>query len=224
MSRCFLFSSAKPMIRALTGCPLPSTTLLPILHPTWALLTLTLLKSTSDSGTLVRCPETPRQGCQKFPGNVLGWIMSPHWPVQEGSEPTALVGWNQVGPAAPPQHFPPPSSRYNGPNLVLKYDRAQKRLVNIAVDERSSPYYALRDRQGNAIGVTACDIDGDGREEIYFLNTNNAFSGKGCGPWAFPRKEAPTFLLPSPGYSHQLPQGQALPPLGPRFVPAMTQQ
>ncbi|NP_001178218.2 cartilage acidic protein 1 isoform 1 precursor [Bos taurus] len=66
---------------------------------------------------------------------------------------------------------------YNGPNLVLKYDRAQKRLVNIAMDERSSPYYALRDRQGNAIGVTACDIDGDGREEIYFLNTNNAFSG-----------------------------------------------
>ncbi|XP_040600236.1 cartilage acidic protein 1 isoform X3 [Mesocricetus auratus] len=66
---------------------------------------------------------------------------------------------------------------YNGPNLVLKYNRAQKQLVNIAVDERSSPYYALRDRQGNAIGVTACDIDGDGREEIYFLNTNNAFSG-----------------------------------------------
>ncbi|XP_043375328.1 cartilage acidic protein 1 isoform X1 [Dermochelys coriacea] len=66
---------------------------------------------------------------------------------------------------------------YNGPNLVLKYDRARQRLVNLAPDERSSPYYALRDRQGNAIGVTACDIDGDGREEIYFLNTNNAFSG-----------------------------------------------
>ena len=147
--------------------------------------------------------------------------MSPPWPVQEGSEPTALVGWNQVGPATPPQHSPPPSCRYNGPNLVLKYARAQKRLVNIAVDERSSPYYALRDRQGNAIGVTACDIDGDGREEIYFLNTNNAFSGKGCGPWAFP---APTFLLPSPGYSHWLLQAQALPPPGPRFVPAMTQQ
>ncbi|KAI4874249.1 hypothetical protein NFI96_028430 [Prochilodus magdalenae] len=66
---------------------------------------------------------------------------------------------------------------YNGPNLVLKYDKINKRLVNIAVDNRSSPYYALRDRQGNAIGVTACDIDGDGREEIYVLNTNNAFSG-----------------------------------------------
>ncbi|NWU49271.1 CRAC1 protein, partial [Dromas ardeola] len=66
---------------------------------------------------------------------------------------------------------------YNGPNLVLKYDKARGRLVNVAEDERGSPYYALRDRQGNAIGVTACDIDGDGREEVYFLNTNNAFSG-----------------------------------------------
>lgn len=84
------------------------------------------------------------------------------------------------GPSHSPSKSSPCSfSRYNGPNLVLKYDRAQKRLVNIAADERSSPYYALRDRQGNAIGVTACDIDGDGREEIYFLNTNNAFSGEG---------------------------------------------
>lgn len=68
--------------------------------------------------------------------------------------------------------------RYNGPNLVLKYDRTQNKLVNIALDNRDSPYYALRDRAGNAIGVTACDVDGDGREEIYFLNTNNAYSGK----------------------------------------------
>lgn len=72
------------------------------------------------------------------------------------------------------------SLRYNGPNLVLKYDRTQNRLVNIAIDDRNSPYYALRDRAGNAIGVTACDVDGDGREEIYFLNTNNAYSGKLC--------------------------------------------
>lgn len=67
---------------------------------------------------------------------------------------------------------------YNGPNLVLKYDSALGRLVNIAVDDPSSPYYALRDTAGNAIGVTACDLDGDGREEIYFLNTNNAYSGR----------------------------------------------
>lgn len=63
---------------------------------------------------------------------------------------------------------------------MLKYNKALGRLVNVAVDERDSPYYALRDRQGHAIGVTACDIDGDGREEIYFLNTNNAFSGEPC--------------------------------------------
>lgn len=96
-----------------------------------------------------------------------------------------------------PSPFP---CRYNGPNLVLKYDRAQKRLVNIAVDERSSPYYALRDRQGNAIGVTACDIDGDGHEEIYFLNTNNAFSGKGWGLGPLP----PTCYVQAP------PRGRAL--------------
>ena len=35
-----------------------------------------------------------------------------------------------------------------------------------------SPYEALMDTPGNAIGVAACDLDGDGREEIYFLNTN----------------------------------------------------
>lgn len=70
------------------------------------------------------------------------------------------------------------SRRYNGPNLVLKYDRTLNKLVNIAIDDSNSPYYALRDRAGNAIGVTACDVDGDGREEIYFLNTNNAYSGK----------------------------------------------
>lgn len=67
--------------------------------------------------------------------------------------------------------------RYNGPNLVLKYNHTLNRLVNIAIDDPNSPFSALRDSAGNAIGVTACDVDGDGREEIYFLNTNNAYSG-----------------------------------------------
>uniref|UniRef100_A0AAV2LMU5 ASPIC/UnbV domain-containing protein n=1 Tax=Knipowitschia caucasica TaxID=637954 RepID=A0AAV2LMU5_KNICA len=39
---------------------------------------------------------------------------------------------------------------YNGPNLVLKYDSSQSRLVNIAVDDPTSPYYALRDTAGRA--------------------------------------------------------------------------
>merc|ERR1712079_565342 len=71
---------------------------------------------------------------------------------------------------------------YNGPNLVLKWNQRTKQLENIATDDPSSPYYALRDVNGQAIGVTACDVDGDGREEIYFLNTNSAYSGKATYP------------------------------------------
>nr|KAG5710720.1 hypothetical protein BaRGS_035122 [Batillaria attramentaria] len=63
---------------------------------------------------------------------------------------------------------------FDGPNLVLKYDRSTGTYYNLA--ERDN-YTALRDPGGQAIGVCACDIDGDGREEIYFLNTNNQYSG-----------------------------------------------
>ncbi|XP_066301814.1 cartilage acidic protein 1-like [Branchiostoma lanceolatum] len=66
---------------------------------------------------------------------------------------------------------------YNGPNLVLKWNAAAQRYENIAVDDPSSPYYPLRDVRGDAIGVAACDVDGDGWEEIYFLNLNNSYSG-----------------------------------------------
>jgi len=71
---------------------------------------------------------------------------------------------------------------YDGPNLVLKWNNVTKQLDNIAVSNTSSPYYGLRDVGGQAIGVTACDVDGDGREEIYFLNTNSAYSGKASYP------------------------------------------
>lgn len=64
---------------------------------------------------------------------------------------------------------------FSGPNFVLKFDRATKRLINLAQDHR---YSAIVDQGGQAIGVCACDIDGDGREEIYFLNTNNAYAGR----------------------------------------------
>ena len=56
----------------------------------------------------------------------------------------------------------------------MKYDSASGSLKNIAVP--GSPYEALMDTPGNAIGVAACDLDGDGREEIYFLNTNQVIS------------------------------------------------
>lgn len=64
---------------------------------------------------------------------------------------------------------------FSGPNFVLKFDCATKRLINLAQDHR---YSAIADQGGQAIGVCACDIDGDGREEIYFLNTNNAYAGR----------------------------------------------
>ncbi|XP_033727564.1 cartilage acidic protein 1-like [Pecten maximus] len=64
---------------------------------------------------------------------------------------------------------------FDGPNFVLKYDSKAKRLVNIAV--RNSAYAAIMDEPGQAIGIAACDIDGDGKEEIYVLNTNKAFAG-----------------------------------------------
>ncbi|KAK8741736.1 hypothetical protein OTU49_002364 [Cherax quadricarinatus] len=67
---------------------------------------------------------------------------------------------------------------FAGPNLVLKYNKSKKKLENIAVDDPSSPYYALRDVAGNAVGVCACDVDGDGREEIYFLNSNQKYRDK----------------------------------------------
>ncbi|OWF50042.1 cartilage acidic protein 1-like [Mizuhopecten yessoensis] len=64
---------------------------------------------------------------------------------------------------------------FDGPNFVLKYDVKAKRLINIAA--RNSPYAAIMDEAGQAIGISACDIDGDGKEEIYVLNTNNGFAG-----------------------------------------------
>ncbi len=64
---------------------------------------------------------------------------------------------------------------FTGPNLVLKYHKMLGTIENLAV--KDSPYEALRDEKGQAICVCACDIDGDGREEIYVLNTNNAYAG-----------------------------------------------
>lgn len=74
---------------------------------------------------------------------------------------------------------------YNGPNLVLKWDSETKRLVDIS----SHPAYAaLRDPEGAAIGVACGDVDGDGVEEVYILNTNGAYAGsKSYGDKLFKR-------------------------------------
>ena len=59
---------------------------------------------------------------------------------------------------------------FNGPNMVLKFDRSSGTFRNIATND--SPYDALRDEWGQTTSVAACDIDGDGREEIYMINVN----------------------------------------------------
>jgi len=50
------------------------------------------------------------------------------------------------------------------PNVILKRDG--EKLVNVAAG-------LLSDENMNAIGVASGDIDGDGQEEIYFLNTDS---------------------------------------------------
>ena len=57
---------------------------------------------------------------------------------------------------------------YRYPNLALSYKN--NKLQNIIEDK----VFSDEDRQ--AIGVVACDVDLDGKEEIYFLNTDS-FSG-----------------------------------------------
>lgn len=64
---------------------------------------------------------------------------------------------------------------FSGPNYVLKYNKESKSMDNIATEHTS--FENLMDEEGQAIGVCACDIDGDGKEEIYILNTNQAYSG-----------------------------------------------
>ena len=65
---------------------------------------------------------------------------------------------------------------FSGGNFVLKYNKSADYLDNIA--KKHTPFENLIDSKGQTIGVCACDIDGDGREEIYILNTNSAYSGR----------------------------------------------
>ena len=69
---------------------------------------------------------------------------------------------------------------FSGPNIVLKFNREIQAFENLALP--GSPYEALMDPDGEAIGVCACDIDGDGTEEIYVLNTNGAYAGISAYP------------------------------------------
>jgi len=102
--------------------------------------------------------------------------------IARGSNPSQLNYGVAIADVNGEEGFEVIVAGYDGPNLVLKWNNRTQKLENIAVDDPSSPFYAIRDVNGQAIGVTACDVDGDGREEIYFLNTNSAYSGKATYP------------------------------------------
>ena len=58
-------------------------------------------------------------------------------------------------------------------SLVFEMKKCGKCLIHPSWDINVKTNLCL----GAAIGVCACDVDGDGLEEIYFLNTNNRYSG-----------------------------------------------
>ena len=58
---------------------------------------------------------------------------------------------------------------FGSENLALSYKN--NKLINIINDEK------FTDKRSYTIGVVACDIDSDGYEEIYFLNTDT-YSGE----------------------------------------------
>ncbi|NUB17575.1 CRTAC1 family protein, partial [Azospirillum brasilense] len=61
-------------------------------------------------------------------------------------------------------------------NLILKWDGS--RLVDIA-----GPL--LADASGCAVAIAAADVDGDGREELYVLNSDRASGPKEMGDRLF---------------------------------------
>lgn len=65
---------------------------------------------------------------------------------------------------------------FGAPNLVLKWDGSG--FVDIADSD-------LADATMNAIGVAAADINGDGREELYILNTDTFTGAKRFGDRLF---------------------------------------
>lgn len=76
------------------------------------------------------------------------------------------------------------------PNLLLKWDGTQ--YINVAPQ-------ALADRDRRAIGVAAADIDADGYEEIYILNTDTFAGRKAFGDRLFDYSDewVDLFSLPS---------------------------
>ena len=81
------------------------------------------------------------------------------------------------------------------PNLVYQHDAASGTLRDVLQEQsgsvqRSGDLTILAAPERKAIGVAACDMDGDGAEEIYVLNTDAYGGDKGFGDHIFHRDTA----------------------------------
>jgi hypothetical protein len=94
----------------------------------------------------------------------------------DGDAATVPLRAADGGPGALASPFEIVVAGFGAPNLVLKWDGAG--FVDIA-DE------TLADAGMNAIGVAAADINGDGREELYILNTDTFAGAKRFGDRLF---------------------------------------
>ncbi|KAL3874955.1 hypothetical protein ACJMK2_037903 [Sinanodonta woodiana] len=61
-------------------------------------------------------------------------------------------------------------AEFEGPNRILKYNKESGYYFNIA--EEDTPFESLKVEADKTLSVCACDIDGDGIEEIYLHNSN----------------------------------------------------
>ena len=66
-------------------------------------------------------------------------------------------------------HFDAFVGGYGAPNLVLKWNKEARQFHDIATPK-------LQDTAGRTLGASACDVDGDGYEEMYVL-ISGAYSG-----------------------------------------------
>ncbi|GFN85067.1 cartilage acidic protein 1 [Plakobranchus ocellatus] len=112
--------------------------------------------------------------CLASTADAQGMFQDWSWALPQGtSQLNYGVAVTNVGDGTGPMEWV--VAGFSGSNLVLQYDQRTGKYSNIA--EKDPAFAELRDPEGAAIGVCACDIDGDGKEEIYFLNTNNRYSG-----------------------------------------------
>lgn len=85
-------------------------------------------------------------------------------------------------------HFEFVVAGFGAPNQAFKWDAATQNFKDIAPSSA-----VLQDASGMAIGLAACDVDGDGYEELYVLNTDSYSGQTGTSDKLFDRDSSGTY-------------------------------